>query len=161
MVREGPHAIDPTLPVFGVTTLEKVVASSVDRERYLLTLLTIAAFAAMMLASVGIFGVLFYSTSRRAREIGIRMALGAHRLTVVAMVLRTGMRPVLLGMVLGLFASVWLARAMTTFLFEVSPDDPLTFVGVIVLVLTVSLAACVVPARWATRIEAASALRTE
>lgn len=160
-VRERVRAVDPTIPLFDVTTLDAVVASSVARERFLLSLLAGAAAIALALATVGIFGVVSYSTTRRIREIGIRVALGARTLSVVALVVRGGMGPVFVGVVAGVLAAALSARAMSSLLFEVEPVDPLTFFAVVALVLLAALSACAVPARWATRIETASALRTE
>ena len=96
-VRDRVRALDPSLPLFDVTTLETVVATSVGRERFLLILLTIAAVIALLLASIGILGVVLYSTTRRVREIGIRVALGARSASVSALILRSGLEPVLLG----------------------------------------------------------------
>jgi putative ABC transport system permease protein len=161
LLREKLRALDPSVPLFDVTTLDAVVASSVGRERFLLSLLALAAGIALALASVGIFGVVFYSTTRRAKEIGIRVALGARSASVVALVVRSAMRPVLLGLGLGVLGAAFSARALSGFLFEVDPFDPLTFVVVVLVMLATALLACAVPARWATRVEAASALRAE
>lgn len=160
-VRERVRALDPALPLFDVTTLEAVVTASLARERFLLVLLALAAGIALALASVGIFGVVLNSTTRRFREIGIRIALGARSGSVVALVVRSGLGPVLAGIVVGAFAAGVLARAMSSFLFEVEPLDPLTFVGVVLLLLLAALAACALPAGRATRVDAASALRSE
>ncbi|MGH9336305.1 MAG: FtsX-like permease family protein, partial [Vicinamibacteria bacterium] len=159
--RDRLRALDPALPLFEVTTLEEVVASSVERERFLLALLAAAAAVALALAAIGIFGVVLYSTTRRVREIGIRVALGARGGSVVALVLGGGMRPVLVGIAAGLAIAVALAKAMSNLLFEVEPLDPITFLGVVALVLGAALAACLLPARWASRVDATAALRSE
>ncbi len=161
LVREKLRALDPGVPLFDATSLDAVVASSVARERFLLFLLALAAAIALALASVGIFGVVYYSTTRRVREIGIRVALGARSASVVALVMVSGMGPVLVGLAVGVVTAALSTRALSRFLFEVEPLDPLTFAVVVLVVLVTALLACAVPARWATRVEAASALRAE
>ncbi len=160
-VRDRVRALDPSLPLFDVTTLETVVATSVARERFLLVLLSIAAVVALVLTSIGIFGVVLYSTTRRVREIGIRVALGARSASVSALILRSGLEPVLLGIVVGGFAAFLLARAMSSLLFGVQPFDLRTFGSVIAIVLVVAALACALPARWATRVDPTSALRAD
>jgi putative ABC transport system permease protein len=161
LLRAKLRAIDPGVPLFDVASLDAVVASSFARERFLLSLLAVAAGIALALSSIGIFGVVFYSTTRRAKEIGIRVALGARSSSVVALVVRSGMRPVLLGLALGVAGAALSAQVLSGYLFEVAPVDPLTFVVVVLVVLATALVACAVPARWATRVEATSALRAE
>jgi predicted permease len=160
-LRERVRALDPALPIFDVTTLEAVVTASLAQERFLLALLALAGVIALALAGVGIFGVVLYSTTRRLREIGIRIALGARRKSVVVLVVRSGLGPVLVGIIVGALASGILARVMSNLLFEVEPTDPPTFVGVVGLLLLAALVACALPASRATRIDAASVLRTE
>lgn len=160
-VRDRVRALDPSLPLFDVTTLETVVATSVGRERFLLVLLTIAAVIALLLASIGILGVVLYSTTRRVREIGIRVALGARSASVSALILRSGLEPVLLGIAAGAFAAFLLARAMSSLLFGIEPFDLPTFGSVIALVLVVATFACALPARWATRVDPTTALRAD
>lgn len=159
-MRERLRAVDPALPLFDVTTLDETLEASVARERYLVTLLGVAAGVALGLASVGIFGVISYTTSRRSREISLRMALGARASTVVGLVLRSGLTPVVLGMAVGLVITAFTARAMTNLLYGVRPLDPLTFVVVAVIVLAVGVLACALPARRATRIDATAVLRS-
>ena len=159
--RQRVAAIDPTLPLFDVTTLEAELAASVGRERFLLILLTIAAVVTLALASVGIFGVVWYATTRRVREIGIRMALGARASAVMALVIRGGLRPVVVGASAGVVAAGVMARTMSSLLFEVEPLDPLTFAVVLSIVLVSAAGACALPARWATRVDQTSALRAE
>ena len=160
-VRDRVRALDPSLPLFDVTTLETVVSTSVARERFLLVLLSIAAVVALVLASIGIFGVVLYSTTRRVREIGIRVALGARSASVSTLILRSGLEPVLMSIALGAFAAFLLARAMSSLLFGVQPLDLPTFASVIALVLVVAALACALPARWATRVDPTSALRAD
>jgi predicted permease len=159
--QERVDAMDPALPLFDVTTLEAELAASVGRERFLLVLLIIAAVVALVLASVGIFGVVWHATTRRVREIGIRMALGARASAVMALVIREGLRPVVLGGAAGVVAAGVMARTMSSLLFEVEPLDPLTFAVVFSIVLVSATGACALPARWATRVDQTSALRAE
>lgn len=161
LVRSQLQAIDPALPLYDVTTLEDVVSSSVSRERFLLALLAASALVALVLATVGIGGVVSQSTARRVREIGIRMALGAEARSVVALVVREGMRPVLAGIAAGAVAASVLARAMSGLLFEVEPLDPYTFLGVAALVTGAALLACLLPARLAAGVDASRTLRSE
>jgi putative ABC transport system permease protein len=160
-VRERLRALDPTLPLFDVTTLDDVVTSASARERFLLALLTAFAGVALVLAAVGVFGVVSYSTTRRTREIGIRIALGARRGTVAGLVLRQGLAPVLAGIAAGLVLAVLLVRGMASMLFGVAPFDPLTFAGVVGLLLLAAVLGCALPARRATRVDAVAALRSE
>ncbi len=160
-VRERLRILDPTLPLFDVTTLEKVVASAAARERFLLALLSAFAGVALVLAAVGVFGVVSYSTTRRTREIGIRMALGAHRGSVARLILRQGLAPVIAGIAAGLLIAVLTVRSLASMLFGVAPFDPLTFVAVVVLLLSAAVLACALPARRATRVDAVAALRSE
>jgi putative ABC transport system permease protein len=161
LVRSRLRALDPALPLYDLTTLEEVVSTSVDRERFLLALLGGSALVALALATVGIGGVVAQSTARRVREIGIRMALGAEVRSVVALVVREGMRPVVSGIGVGVLAAGLLARAMSGLLFEVAPLDPSTFAGVSALVTGAALLACLLPARAAVRVDASRALRSE
>ena len=161
LVRSRLRAVDPALPLYDVTTLEDLVSSSVARERFLLALLAASALVALVLATVGIGGVVSQSTARRVREIGIRMALGAETRSVVALVVREGMRPVLGGIAAGTLAAGVLARAMSGLLFEVEPLDPYTFLGVAVLVTGAALLACFLPARSAAGVDASRTLRSD
>ena len=161
LVRSRLQAIDPALPLYDVTTLEDVVSSSVARERFLLALLAASALVALVLATVGIGGVVSQSTARRVREIGIRMALGAEARSVVALVVWEGMRPVLAGIAVGAVAASALARAMSGLLFEVEPLDPYRFFAVAALVTGAALLACLLPARLAAGVDASRTLRSE
>ena len=161
LMRSRLNAIDPALPLYDVTTLEELVSSSVARERFLLALLAASALVALVLATVGIGGVVSQSTARRVREIGIRMALGAESRSVVALVVREGMRPVLAGIAVGAVAASVLARAMSGLLFAVEPLDPFTFLGVAAIVAGAALLACLLPARSAAVVDASRTLRSE
>lgn len=158
-VRRAVREIDPTLPLHSVTTMQEVVDGSLARDRLLLVLLGSFGGVALVLAAVGVYGVVSYSTSRRTREIGVRMALGARGGEVVRMVLGRGMLPVAAGLALGVGGALLVTRTLSTLLYGVSPLDPATFAAVPVLLGAVGAVACLVPARRATRIDPTRALR--
>jgi len=160
-VRREIQAMDPSLPVAQVLTMDEVLASAVAEQRFAVTLLGAFAAIALMLAVIGIYGVLSYAVSRRTREIGVRLALGAKRGRVIRLVVRQGMVMALLGVLVGTAMSWALARFMEGMLYGVDPRDPMTFVGVPALFAAVALAACFVPAFRASRVDPARALRYE
>jgi predicted permease len=153
--------LDRTLPMVDLQTMDDAFVDSVGRQRFLAQLLATFAGLALLLAAIGTYGILAFMVSERQREIGIRMALGADRGTVMGMVLRQGMTVCAVGLVAGVVGSLILNRLATSLLFGVSPADPGTIVAVIAVIVTVALAACVVPARRATRIDPMVALREE
>jgi putative ABC transport system permease protein len=153
--------LDPLLPVARVRTLENVVRESTASQRFNTMLLSGFAAVALLLAAIGIGGVLATTVSRRTREIGLRLALGAGRGSVLAMVIRQGMSVVLIGLVIGAPAAFLAARFMGTFLFEVGVHDPLTFGAASAILLLSALVACYVPALRATRVDPMVALRIE
>jgi putative ABC transport system permease protein len=160
--RQQVRALDPALPVTAVQTMDDLLRTSTATQRFNTTLLGSFALLALLLAAIGIGGVLATSVSRRTQEIGIRLALGAPRWTVLRMVVRQGMLPALLGLAAGLFVSIRLfTQVMQTLLFEVTPLDPMTFVGVGVLLISVALMACLIPAWRATRVDPMVALRRD
>ncbi len=141
--------------------METVVADSIARQRFTMILFTGFAVVALLLASVGIYGVLSYVVGQRTQEIGIRMALGAQRGDVLRAFLRDGARLTLIGIVAGAIAALALTRLMSSILFEVKPTDPLTFGGVALLLCAIALLACYIPARRAARLDPMQALRSE
>jgi putative ABC transport system permease protein len=160
-VRKAFVDLDPTIPVYDVRTMDDRLASSVAERRFYAHFLGGFAFVALVLGVVGVYGVISYSVSRRTHEMGLRMALGAQRADVMRLVVRQGMRPALAGLGLGAISALALTRWMKSLLFEISATDPLTFVGVTIGIGLVALAACMVPALRATRVDPSAALRHE
>jgi putative ABC transport system permease protein len=155
------QTLDPEQPVADVRTMESLLSKSVAKARFNTLLLTVFACVALVLAAVGIYGVMAYSVSHRTHEIGIRMALGAQTRDVLRLVIRRGMILALAGVAIGLIASLLLTRLMKTLLFGVNPTDPLTFVVIALLLTSVALLACYIPARRAARVDPIKALRYE
>ena len=141
--------------------MEQLLASSLGQRRLSVILFGVFAAVALVLAAVGLYGVISYSVAQRTNEIGIRMALGAERRDILRMVVEHGLKLTLAGVVLGLGGAYALTRVMSSLLFEVSATDPLTFVIVPLLLALVALAACLVPARRATKVDPLQALRYE
>jgi predicted permease len=160
-VRQAVQETDPDQPIFGVKTLERVVADSISDRKLYLVLLGLFAALALALAMAGIYGVLSYLAKLRTREFGVRMALGARQADLLGMVLRQGMVLVGAGMIVGLIASFGLTRLLETLLYGVKPSDPLTYIAVAVTIAFVALIACFVPAWRATQIDPVIALRDE
>lgn len=160
-VREQVKGIDPDQPIYSIRTMDEIRAESVAPERLNLTLLSIFAGIALVLAIVGIYGVMSYAVTQRTHEIGIRMAIGAQPRDVFKMVITQGMMLALLGVVFGLIGAFALTRLMTTMLFGVEPTDPATFAGIAILLTAVALVACYIPGRRATRVDPVESLRYE
>jgi len=155
------HQVGPDIPVVEVMSMNDVIAQSVSPQRFNMLLLACFAGLALILAAVGIYGVLSYTVRRRVREIGIRIALGASRQDVVRMVLADGLKPILLGVALGLAAAVALSRVVGSLIYGIRATDPLTFAAVALLLLIVGIFATIIPAYRATHIEPVRILREE
>ncbi len=160
-VREAMRSVDPDLPLGKLTTLTMLVDESMTQPRFSMLLLGAFAALALALASIGMFGVISYSVAQRTREIGIRMALGAHRRDVFRMILGQGARLAVLGITIGLLIALMVTRLMARFLYGIQPTDPLTFLSVSALLAAVALLACYVPARRATKVDPMIALHYE
>ncbi len=160
-IRAAVAAIDKDQPIFAVRTMQELVDDSISTRRLTLVLLGIFSALALILAAIGIYGVMAYSVALRTQEIGIRMALGAQRQDVLRLVLGQGARIAFFGVALGLVAAAALARLLSSLLFSVSASDPVTFAAVAVLLVAVALLACYIPARRALRVDPIIALRYE
>ncbi len=160
-LRAQVQAIDPHQPVYGVQPMEQRVAASLGERRFSMMLLGGFAALAYLLAAVGLFGVISYSVSQRTHEIGIRMALGADRSSVLRLVLRQGLTLTLIGTAIGVGGALCLTRFATSLLFEISPTEPTVFAVVAVLLVGVALLACWIPARRAMQVDPMVALRYE
>ncbi|HEV2234722.1 MAG TPA: FtsX-like permease family protein, partial [Terriglobia bacterium] len=160
-VRSQIAAIDPEEPIYNVTTLEQTLSDSVAPRRFNMLMLGIFAGIALALATVGIYGVMAFSVAQRTREIGIRMALGAGRGDVLSLMSRQALGVTLAGVAFGLFGAWALTRFLSNFLYGVQPTDRATFIVVPIALITVSLLACYIPARRATKVDPIEALRYE
>ena len=160
-IRRQVAAVDPDQPVYDVRTMEERVGSAVSQPKFQGVLMGVFALVALALASVGLYGVVAHSVARRTQEIGVRMSLGARPADVLALVVRQGMRPVVAGAVVGAAGAFAVANGLKAFLFNVSPTDPATFLGVAMVLVAVSLAACWLPARRASRVDPLIALRND
>ncbi len=160
-VRAAIWSVDRNQPIVRVATMNELVAASESQRRFALVLFEAFALLALFLAATGIYGVLSGSVTERTREIGVRSALGASPRQILALVLRQGMGLAVAGAAIGYAGAVITSRALTTLLFAVSPLDPVTYAGVIALLLGVAVVACLIPARRAAAIDPAITLRTE
>ena len=161
LVRAEVLAVDKDQPLSRARVLERVVDESTGQRRFQRLLLTVFGAVALLLAALGIYGVMAYSVAQRSREFGIRMALGAEGSQVRRLVLRGGLRLSLLGVAIGAAGALLVTRALQTSLFEVSASDPTTFAAVAALLLAVALVASWVPAHRATRTDPMIPLRAE
>ena len=155
------RGLDPELPAFNVRTLEAEVAGLVAGPRFSAMVLGLFAAVAVLMAALGVYGVMAYGAARRTREIGVRVALGATETHILRLILRDGVIVVILGLALGLLAASWLARTLTGLLHEIEPADPVALVSVAALLSFIGLTAVYLPARRATRMSALSALRED
>jgi putative ABC transport system permease protein len=161
IVRSIVASLDPRLPVAEMRSFDEVMQRSIAPQRLNAILLGSFSFLALLLATIGIYGVLSYSMGRRTSEIGLRIALGASRANILRMTFSQGLRPALLGIVLGAAGAGWLSRYMTTLLFGVKPFDALTYAAVVAVIILTAAVACYLPSRRAMRTDPAIALRIE
>ena len=157
-VRNEIHQVDPNQPISNVRTMDDVLGEETASRRLGMTLLTIFAALALLLATLGIYGVLAYFVVQHTQEIGVRMALGAQRSNILGLVLKKGMALALLGVGIGLGVAFALTRLMSSLLYGVSTTDPLTYAGISLMLLLVAFVACYLPARRATRVDPMVAL---
>jgi predicted permease len=160
-LRQQVQSVNPELPVFGAQTLDDVLSASLSQRRFSMEIVGLFALTALLLAGMGIYGVISYIVSERTHEIGIRLALGAQSRTILRMVLRQGLGLALAGAAFGLVGALIVAHLMAGVLYGVRPTDPVTFVGVALLLIGVALLACYIPARRAIRVDPLVALRYE
>jgi putative ABC transport system permease protein len=160
-VQSAIRSLDPDLPIAQVTTLETIVGASVAGQRFSMILLGAFAVLSLLLAACGVYGVISHSVNRRTREIGVHMALGATRGTVLGLVVGQGVRLAALGIFIGLLAAIAFTRVMAGFLYGIGATDPATFVTVAATLLIVAAFACYLPARRATKVDPVVALRYE
>jgi len=160
-VRREVRAVGTDQPLYNIRSMEQILSGSISQRRFHLLLIGAFSVLALILAAVGIYGVITYSVAQRTHEIGIRMALGASRTDMVKLVVRHGMAIVAIGMVIGLGGAFTVTRLISSLLFEVAPTDPATFALTSFLLTTVALLACYIPARRAAKVAPMVALRYE
>jgi putative ABC transport system permease protein len=160
-VRAEIWKLDKDLPLFQVRTMEQILSASVAGQRFNMLLLTVFAALALLLAAVGIYGLMSYATAQRTREIGVRLALGARASDVIRLVMAQGLMLTISGVALGLAGALALTRVMTGLLFGVSATDPVTFTLIAALLTLVALLACWIPARRAAKVDPMVALKYE
>jgi ABC-type antimicrobial peptide transport system permease subunit len=160
-IRSEVRALDPNIALRSIETVAEAVSREVAPTRFYMLLVSIFAALALILAAIGLYGVLAYLVSRRSREIGLRVALGARQQEIVRMVVSEGLRPVLLGAFAGLAVSFWGARVLEAVLYDVTSRDPWTFAMVPVILLLTALVAMLIPARRASRVDPVEALSAE
>jgi putative ABC transport system permease protein len=153
--------VDKDQPIGKIEPLEEIVADSISQQRFAMTLLSVFSLVALVIAAVGIYGVMAYNVAQRRGEIGIRMALGAQSRDVLQLILSRGGKLVGLGLLIGLCATLLAARAMGSILFQTSGHDPVTLGAITLLLAAVALVACLLPAQRATKVNPIEALRAE
>jgi ABC-type antimicrobial peptide transport system permease subunit len=163
-IKTAVHVAGADQPIYDVRTMREIVSQSMSSQRFPMILLGAFAALALLLASVGIYGVISYSVTLRVHEIGIRMALGAEKRNVFRMVIGQGLQLAIVGLAIGAIAALILARVLSSFshlLYGVRASDPITFAAVSLLLTCVAILACYIPARRATRVDPMTALRNE
>jgi ABC-type antimicrobial peptide transport system permease subunit len=161
VIRQTIWSVDRGVPVPAVRALGGIVADSVANRRFEMNVLLLFAVSALLLAGLGVYGVLTYSVSQRHREIGLRLALGAQRANVYWLVLRDGLLPVAIGAVAGIAVAFGSARLVSGLLYQISPYDPILSAGAVGVLLAAGATACILPARHATAVDPMRVLRTE
>jgi putative ABC transport system permease protein len=160
-IRQVVRSLDPDVPVSEFRLLDDIRSASLSTDRFRTILLGAFAGLALLLAAVGVYGVISYGVTQQSREIGIRMALGARRAEILRLVLGEGMLAVAVGLVVGVLAAAALSRFLGSLLYAVAPLDPSTFAAMSAVLTVVALAACLLPARRATRVDPVRAIRSE
>jgi len=160
-IRQTVSKIDPEQAIHNIATMEQQLSQSIAPQRFIALLLSLFATLALIQALIGIYGVMSYAVAQRRQELGIRMALGAQPGNILSLVLRRGMKLTLIGMALGLMGAVASTRLLRDMLFGVKPIDPLTFAVMTLLLVCISLVACFLPARRATKVDPMNVLRTD
>jgi putative ABC transport system permease protein len=160
-IQAAIHAIDPNLPLFNIQTMDDAIDGAIGNERLTMVLLIGFAALALLMAAIGVFGVTAYSVAQRTHELGIRMALGAGRGSVLALVLRQEMSACLVGIVVGVIGATLLSSLLQSLLFGVAARDTFTLALAAAVLLAVTMIACVIPARRATRVDPITALRLD
>lgn len=158
-VREQIQSVNPTLPVFGAQTLDDILSNSLSVRRFSMEIIALFALTALLLAGLGIYGVISYMVNARTQEIGIQLALGAQRGKILRMVLRQGLSLAIIGAAVGLVGALIVSHLMSGLLYGVKPTDPVTFIGVMAVLTVVAVAACYIPALRAVRVDPIVALR--
>jgi putative ABC transport system permease protein len=161
IVRAALNKIDNGLPILLPNTLEQIVAESLGQERLTMALLGVFAGIALLLAIVGIYGAVAYTVEQRTGEIGVRMALGAQTTDVLRLVVRQGMNPVIIGLIIGLTGTFAVGRLLAAQLYQISPYNPLLLGATAIVLALAALLACLIPARRAMHVDPIEALRTE
>jgi ABC-type antimicrobial peptide transport system permease subunit len=160
-VREQVWAVDKNLPLPDIAPLSENMSGAVARPRFNMQLMGIFATAALLLAAVGVYGIMAFAVARRTREIGVRMALGAQPGKLIAMVIGQALKVAGFGVGIGLIAALWLSRFLESLLYETTPTDAVTYVSVSIILLAVATVAALLPAVRATRVDPKVALSTE
>jgi putative ABC transport system permease protein len=160
-VRAAARAVDPKVPVYDIRSAEELLEASLDSRRFNMYLLACFASMALLLACVGLFGVMAYVVSQRTHDIGLRLALGAAPASVLGMILRQGLTLTATGVIIGVVGGFAVTGWMRTLLYSIEPTDPITFISVPVVLVLVSMIACYLPARRAMRVDPLTALRAE
>ncbi|MCZ6915248.1 MAG: ABC transporter permease [Gemmatimonadetes bacterium] len=158
-IREHVWAMDPTIPLDNIATIEQRIAGSVASPRFNMLLVGSFGALALLLAAVGVHGVMSYTVGQRAKELGLRRALGAGKNEILTMIMRQGLALAGMGVAMGLLAAVWVTRLLESLLYDVAPSDPLNFAGVAGVLVVVAAAACYLPARRAARVDPMTTLR--